>query len=92
MALTEFQRAACRLVAENRIASGESYVAGDAGQREEPRAEAALNELIPGTRISRDIDVFHDTDEAVAESWDRDRRVFENSGFQVRDWLDVIAR
>jgi hypothetical protein len=74
MALTDFQRAVCRLVAENRIASGESYVAGG----------AALNELIPGARISRDIDVFHDTDEAVAASWDRDRRVFADKGLHVR--------
>ena len=42
MALTEFQRAVCRLIADNRIASGESYVAGG----------VALNELIGHDRLS----------------------------------------
>ena len=51
MALTEFQRAVCRLIAANRIATGESYVAGG----------VALNELLATPRISRDIDLFHDT-------------------------------
>lgn len=45
MALTDFQRRLCRLLADNRIGAGESYVAGG----------AALNELIAGPRISRDI-------------------------------------
>lgn len=73
MALTDFQRRLCRLLADNRIAAGESYVAGG----------AALNELIAGPRISRDIDLFHDTDAAVAASWDADRRLLERHGFQV---------
>ena len=73
MALTDFQRRLCRLIADNRIASGESYVAG----------AAALNELIAGSRISRDIDLFHDTDEAVAVSWDADRRLLERHDFQL---------
>ena len=73
MALTDFQRRLCRLIADNRIAAGESDVAG----------AAALNELIAGSRISRDIDLFHDTDEAVAASWDADRRLLEGHGFQV---------
>ena len=55
MALTDLQREICRLIAGNRIASGESYVAG----------AAALNELIAAPRISRDVDLFHDTDEAL---------------------------
>ena len=29
MALTDFQRTVCRLLADHRISSGESYVAGD---------------------------------------------------------------
>ena len=37
MALTAFQRDVCRLLAGNRLRSGESYVAG----------AAALNELLP---------------------------------------------
>ena len=55
MALTSIQRRVCRLIAENRISSGESYVAGG----------VALNELISAPRISRDIDLFHDTEEAL---------------------------
>ncbi len=73
MALTGLQRAVCRLLADNRIASGESYVAG----------AVALNELIAASRISRDIDIFHDTDEAVAASWRIDRLLLEASGFEV---------
>jgi hypothetical protein len=65
MALTELQRSICRLLAENRIASGESYVAG----------RAALNEVIAASRVSRDVDLFHDSDEAVAASWRADRQV-----------------
>ena len=36
MALTEFQRSVCRLIARSTVASGESYVAGG----------AALNEVL----------------------------------------------
>jgi hypothetical protein len=43
----------------------------------------ALNELIAAARISRDIDLFHDTDEAVAASWRADRLLLEASGFGV---------
>ncbi len=74
MSLTEFQRRICRIVAENRIAAGESYVAGG----------AALNALVAGARISRDIDLFHDTDAAVAAGWDGDRRLLERAGCAVR--------
>lgn len=73
MALTELQRAVCRLLAENRVASGESYVAGG----------AALNELLASSRISRDIDLFHDTDEALAASWRADRELLEADGYEV---------
>jgi hypothetical protein len=44
---------------------------------------AALSELLAAPRISRDIDLFHDTDQAVAASWDADRRLLERNGFQV---------
>ena len=73
MALTDLQRSVCRLLAGNRIASGESYVAGG----------AALNELIAADRVSRDIDVFHDTEEALQVTWDADRRLLEAEGFLV---------
>lgn len=73
MALTPFQRSVCRLLAQTRIASGESYVAGG----------VALNELLAAPRLSRDIDLFHDTEAALQASWDTDRRVLEAEGFQV---------
>ncbi len=73
MALTPFQRSVCRLLAQTRIASGESYVAGG----------VALNELLSAPRVSRDIDLFHDTEAALQASWDADRTLLETQGFQV---------
>src|SRR5438093_10435384 len=73
MVLTRLQRDVCRLLAENRIASGESYVAGG----------AALNELLSAERISRDVDLFHDSDEALAASWLADRGLLESHGSQI---------
>jgi len=74
MALTEYQRAICRLIARQRLESGESYVAGG----------VALNALTGAARISRDIDLFHDTTEAVGTCWDADRALMESHGYQVR--------
>ena len=74
MALTPFQRTLCRLLAEHRIRSGESYVAGG----------VALNELRGGARVSRDIDLFHDTEAAVEASWGEDRTRLEEAGYTVR--------
>lgn len=73
MALTELQARLCRLLAERRKASGESYVAGG----------VALNELLSGSRVSRDIDLFHDTEEALADSWTADRQAIEAAGFRL---------
>lgn len=73
MALTRFQRVVCRLLAGNRIRSGESYVAGG----------AALNELLHAPRRSRDIDLFHDTGQALAASWKSDRELLEADGLAV---------
>ena len=58
MAATAFQRQLCRLIAKSRVDSGESYVAGG----------VALNTLLRAPRISRDIDLFHDTDDALRTS------------------------
>lgn len=44
----------------------------------------ALNELLGGARVSRDIDLFHDTEEAVEASWAADRARLEESGYAVR--------
>jgi hypothetical protein len=73
MALTPIQRDVCRLLAASRIASGESYVAGG----------VALNELLAAPRLSRDIDLFHDTDEALRASWESDRTLLADHGFTV---------
>lgn len=73
MALTLLQRHICRLIAVNRKAGGDSYVAGG----------VALNLLLQGTRVSRDIDLFHDTEAAVAATWDADRRLIESDGLDV---------
>jgi hypothetical protein len=73
MALTEFQRTLCRLISRHRIELGESYVAGG----------VALSALIRSARISRDIDLFHDTREAVQKAWDADRALLLSSGYKV---------
>lgn len=74
MGLSDFQRAVCRLLSEDRVRSGESYFAGG----------ATLNELIGAPRLSRDLDIFHDTEAALAASWQRDRTTLEDHGYAVR--------
>ena len=74
MAITEFQRAVCRLMARQRVESGVSYVAGG----------TALNTLTDSPRQSRDIDIFHDAREAVAISWAADRKTLEGAGYTIR--------
>jgi len=74
MALTALQRDVCRLLAAARRDSGESYVAGG----------AALTVALKTTRLSRDLDIFHDTTEAVARSWEGDRTTLDQSGYTVR--------
>jgi len=74
MALTPLQRRICRVLAEQRKRLGESYVAGG----------AALNELLGGARRSHDIDLFHDTEEALAATWERDRETLIGAGFTVQ--------
>lgn len=74
MALTAFQLALCRLISRQRIESGESYVAGG----------TALNAATGSSRISRDVDLFHDTVEAVDASWEADRVLLVEHGYEVR--------
>lgn len=76
MAATAFQRQLCRLIAKSRRESGDSYVAGG----------VALNTLLQAPRISRDIGLFHDTDEALRSSWRNDRELLAHDGYS----LDVI--
>lgn len=73
MALTNIQRDVCRLIARQRIASGESYVAGG----------AALNTLLEAPRISQDLDLFHDTAAALAATWDADRETLLAAGYDI---------
>lgn len=74
MALTNFQRSICQLLARSRIASGESYLAGG----------ATLNELLGAARVSRDVDLFHDTEHALEATWQTDRRLLEAHGHTLR--------
>jgi hypothetical protein len=60
MVLTAIQRDVCRLLAAARRRRGERYVAG----------RAALGEALRTARLSRVVDVFHDSAEAVAASWE----------------------
>jgi len=76
MALSEFQRDVCRLLAAHRSAETGSYVAGG----------SALNMALGGTRLSRDVDVFHDTLESLDATWQADRNLLEDSGFR----LDIV--
>jgi hypothetical protein len=73
MALTTFQRTICRLIAAQRVQSGESYIAGG----------VALNALMGASRVSKDIDLFHDTAEAVMTSWESDRDLLRKTGYDV---------
>lgn len=74
MALTALQRDVCRLLAAARRERRESCVAGG----------VALSVALKTARLSRDLDIFHDTTEAVARSWDRDRATLERSAYVVR--------
>lgn len=74
MAVTRFQQTLCRLIAANRLERGEAYVAGG----------VALNLLAGGNRISRDIDLFHDTLDALDATWQADRRLLESHGYELR--------
>ena len=73
MPLTDYQRRVCRILAAERVAKGERYVAGG----------AALNELLKSARLSHDVDLFHDTREAVLASWVSDRKELEKAGYHV---------
>ena len=63
-------KAACREQAEQ----PGSYVAGG----------LALNSILDAPRISRDIDIFHDSAEALLSSWQLDSATLLNAGYCVR--------
>ena len=74
MALTCFQSGILRLLAENRRMNSGSYVARG----------LALNHSFNEPRQSRDIDIFHDTVDALLESWRIDRERLVREGYSVR--------
>jgi hypothetical protein len=73
MALSPYQIDVLRTLAARRKAGGESYVAGG----------VALNCALATPRLSRDIDLFHDTAEALAVSWSQDRIALASAGHAV---------
>ena len=73
MAITRLQRDILGLLAARRRQRGESYVAGG----------VALNVLLAAPRKSRDIDLFHDTEEALAVTWAADRDALATNRFTV---------
>jgi hypothetical protein len=81
VALSEYQRGICQLIAANRRASGESYVAGG----------VALNTLLNTPRLSRNIDLFHDTDTALITSWLADRQLLQTAGYAVMVLRETAA-
>jgi len=74
MALTGFQQTLCRVIAANRLEQGEAYVAGG----------VALNLLTGGRRVSRGIGLFHDTLEALDATWQADRQLLRDHGYEIR--------
>lgn len=87
MSITIFQRDLCRIIAANRRRSGESYIAGG----------VALNTFLQAPRVSFDIDLFHDTEEALQATWANDRALLSSQGYEIqvlresRAYVEVIA-
>ncbi len=73
MALTALQRTLLSLLAGRRVARGN----GDLLEGVAP------GETLGSTRLSRDVDTFSDTAEAVAASFHGDRRLLEEAGCKV---------
>jgi hypothetical protein len=74
--LNEFQRRVLQLLASNR--SPESHLAGG----------AALHIGRGSPRFTNDVDLFHDTVEAVSAAYRLDRAALESAGIQVREQLN----
>lgn len=74
MAATRFQAAVLQRIARSRVKSGVTYVAGG----------LALNHLIGAPRLSHDIDVFNDTEDAVTRAFEGDTAALRADGFDVR--------
>ena len=74
MALTDIQCAILKLLSNNRRIATNSYVAGG----------LALNYKLKTPRVSRDIDVFNDTREALFTSWEADKKALLADGYSVK--------
>jgi hypothetical protein len=81
MALTEYQHRILALLSARRIEKQESYLAGG----------AALIAATDSRRLSRDIDLFHDTKEALLATWEEDRRILSEDGYQVEARMQYPA-
>lgn len=73
MSVTGFQRKVCRLLAAERRRNGESYIAGGV-----PLSLHCLS-----GRVSKDIDIFHDTAEALVQAVDSDLKCLRAAGLSV---------
>jgi hypothetical protein len=81
MALTQFQINVLRLLTENRVHDNESYIAGG----------AALNQILRTRRKSNDLDLFHDTTEALQITWNDDKKTLINNGYTVKIEREAIS-
>ena len=73
MAVTKFQADILKRIADSRIKSGETYVAGG----------LALNYQLKAPRLSHDIDVFNNSTEALYAAYGCDSRALHEAGFDV---------
>lgn len=73
MALSNSQRTVCCLLASHRTPETQSYVAEG----------LALNETLNAMRLSRDVDIFHDTSQALDATWRDDRISLEENGYHL---------
>lgn len=94
MALSPFQRQLCRVLARSRVgapeAAGSDAPSGAPMPSEEGHLSVsyvagggALNETLKSPRLSRDVDLFHDTLEALDATWNSDRALLLQEGYTV---------
>ena len=73
MAATKFQAEVLKRIARSRIDGGTTYIAGG----------LALNHVLNAPRLSHDIDIFNDTEQAVACAFTRDVATLRACGYDV---------
>jgi hypothetical protein len=81
MALTALQQEICRVLSTRLRRSGESYIAGG----------VALNYMTEGRRLSRDLDLFHDTSEALREGFVADVGALGAEGYAIEIVSDATG-